>query len=547
MMININIENPDQQEWDIIIVGTGIAGATIGYALAKAGKRVLFCEKGKSYLTDHMAIRGNYAESFFPRPEVPQLKHRDILKRAGRYTDEIIDESNVRNNRFIPFIGSGTGGSSALYGMALERFFPSDFTPGSNYPDAKDANLPDHWPITYEDLIPYYETAEKLYRVRGTADPFRVEESLNHFLAPPPFSPGTQELFNFLTGKGLNPYHLPLACEYVPDCECCQGYLCRRECKNDSVRICLEPALAEFGAYLLDECEIIRLDATRDEITEVICFWKGRELKMKASIIVLAAGALETPRILLSSSSQTWSNGLANESGLVGRNLMRHYVDLFAISLKTREKFPVSFKEIAFNDFYVAGEQKFGSVQSFGALPPPSIIVEDMEKELCESSFPLTGSLFKLAKPFVRLFLKNIISRRLMLATIMEDLPFRNNLVMLSNSNRNQIIIKYQISDHERHRIEAFRKAMQELLEPYKFMLIKAAENNKRIAHACGTCRFGTDPSESVLNSNNRAHGLSNLYVVDSSFFPSSGGTNPGLTIAANALRVADHILAKVD
>ena len=82
------------------------------------------------------------------------------------------------------------------------------------------------------------------------------------------------------------------------------------------------------------------------------------------------------------------------------------------------------------------------------------------------------------------------------------------------------------------------------MLKPYRFLLLKQAENNQRLAHACGTCRFGTDPRESVLDVNNKAHGLTNLYVVDASFFPSSGGTNPALTIAANALRVADHLIA---
>ncbi len=547
MMQTININNPDQKEWDVIIIGTGIAGATLGFALARGGKKVLFCEKGRSYLHPKQALMGAYPETYFSKPGVPQLKHRDILMRAGRSADEIVDISKNRSNRFIPFTGSGTGGSSALYGMALERFFPSDFTPRSNYPDANDANLTDHWPITYKELLPYYESAEKLYRVRGTADPLRDGESLDHFIDPPPFSPGTEELFNFFTEKGLHPYHLPLACEYVPDCECCQGYLCSRNCKNDSARICLEPALKDFNAHLLDECEILRLEATRNEVTEVICSWKGAELNLKASIVVLAAGALESPGILLRSASPSWPNGLANESGLVGRNLMRHYVDLYAIPMKTRKQFSVSFKEIAFNDFYISGERKYGTVQSFGALPPASIVAEEMEQELCEGSFALSGSLFRLAKPFVKLFLGKILSRKLIIATIMEDLPYKENTVTISRDKKKDLIMRYQISEHEQERIERFRIEVEKILKPYKFMLIKAAENNKRIAHVCGTCRFGTDPKESVLDANNRAHGLSNLYVVDSSFFPSSGGTNPGLTIAANALRVADYLLEKAD
>jgi choline dehydrogenase-like flavoprotein len=99
------------------------------------------------------------------------------------------------------------------------------------------------------------------------------------------------------------------------------------------------------------------------------------------------------------------------------------------------------------------------------------------------------------------------------------------------------------VRPHEKARIEAFRGLMKQALKPYSFSVVKQAANNQRIAHVCGTCRFGTDPADSVLDANNRAHGLANLYVVDASFFPSSGGTNPSLTIAANALRVAAHLI----
>src|SRR5512139_2316110 len=111
--------NPAQQQWDVIIVGTGIGGATAGYALAKAGKRVLFCERGLSYLDDNPAITGKYVEDHFPTPDYPQVKHRELLLRGGRCADEIEDRSSSHPYRFIPFIGSGVGGSSALYGMAM--------------------------------------------------------------------------------------------------------------------------------------------------------------------------------------------------------------------------------------------------------------------------------------------------------------------------------------------------------------------------------------------------------------------------------------------
>jgi len=151
-----------------------------------------------------------------------------------------------------------------------------------------------------------------------------------------------------------------------------------------------------------------------------------------------------------------------------------------------------------------------------------------------------------MAKPIMGTVLGRLFARKVVLASIIEDLPYPDNRVTVAETadtfGRRRTVIEYRISEYEQKRIENFRREMAHLLSPYSFMLIKQAENNERIAHACGTCRFGSDPRESVLEPTNRAHGIENLYVVDSSFFPTSGGTNPALTIAANALRVADHL-----
>jgi choline dehydrogenase-like flavoprotein len=534
------------KQWDAIIIGAGLAGCTLGYTLARAGQSVLFCEKGRSHLDNQGATRGAYPEIFFPRPETPKPKHREILSNAGRYHDQVEDRSTARHRTFIPFIGSGTGGSSALYGMAMERLSPADFEPKRCYPDAAETTLPEQWPISYADLLPYYEVAEDLYRVRGAADPLR-EAEVRHALPPaPPLTPLGIELFDFFTQKGLHPYRLPMACEFVPDCKCCQGYLCDRNCKNDSSRVCLEPAMSLHGAKLLDECEVLRLEATRSEVTGVICTWRGKQLTLRGKVVALAAGALQSPCILLNSVSASWPQGLANDSGLVGRNLMRHYTDLYLLSPETNVESDYRQKEIGLNDFYYANGSKLGTVQSFGRLPPASVLAASMEADLTDGGVPFAPMLFRMVKPMVTPVLHRIMARRAVLATVMEDLPYRENLVgPISTVNGNgeaRVAISYNIRPRDLNRIKTFRALMANVLKPYRTMLIKQAENNQLLAHACGTCRFGVNPRESVLDSNNRAHELSNLYVVDSSFFPSSGGTNPSLTIAANALRVAAHL-----
>ena len=530
------------QHWDAIIVGTGIGGATLGHALAKAGKRVLFCEKGK-FQGATTAFRGHYPEEQFDSPSVPQPIHRPLLADAGRNWEIIEDRSLPKRKNYVPFIGAGTGGSSALYGMALERFFPEDFSPRANHPTATDSSLPEAWPITYQDLAPFYDEAEKLYRVRGGADPLRDKHFSPAYQEPPPLTPGGQDLFGFLKKQGHHPYRLPLACEFKEGCSCCQGYLCPLQCKNESNRICLIPALEEFGAQLLDECQVIRLEATATEVTGVVCRRGDKAFTLKGKIVVLAAGALYTPGILLNSASLLWPQGIANHSGMVGRNLMRHYVDLHLLKPKKREGLDSRFKELAFNDFYFSDKGKLGSVQSFGALPPPTLLAESLGHDLRQGPLPFVGIFYRIFQPIVRKFLATMLSQRLILASMVEDLPYADNRVEVDKST-GQLYFYYHIHPGEMSRIMQMRMKMQHLFKPYNPMLIRQAENNERLAHVCGTCRFGTDPASSVLDANNRAHGVDNLYVVDASFFPSSGGINPGLTIAANALRVARNIQA---
>lgn len=533
--------------WDVIIVGTGMGGAVIGYALAKKGKRVLFLEKGMSHVSGGHSLKGNYAEYFYVKSDRLDKSFGEILKKSGRYADPIIDVSDPNKSfSFIPFIGCGTGGSTALYGMALERFFPADFLPRRYYPDAAESTLPEQWPISYDDLKPYYRDAESLFRVRGSRDPLKGEDEFEHYGTPPPLSPVSSELFDFFEKKGLHPYRLPLACEFVADCECCQSFLCDRDCKNDSARVCLKPAVEQYGAILVSECAVVRLEVEKNCVSRVVGVQRGKNVSLRGKIIVLAAGALETPRILLDSANAVFPYGLANESKMVGRNLMRHFIDLYAVLPRMRTTDSAKMKEIAVNDYYLWNGQKFGTIQSFGSLPSPIVMTEEMEAKYFRDKFRVAGLPFRMLKPVLRFFIQRFLRSRVILATILEDLPYNDNMVTLSDERdafgRSSLSIVYNIRPYDRGRINAFRKIVEAILKPYPFTVLKQAENNERLAHACGTCRFGVNPRESVLDRNNRAHGILNLYIVDSSFFPSSGGTNPALTIAANALRVADII-----
>jgi len=531
--------------WDVIVVGTGMGGGMLGHSLARSGRRVLFVEKGRSLLPGSPGtIRAAMPEVAEPRGYLSKSSYYDALARAGRSTDEIEDISGRFSRRFVPFIGSGTGGSSALYGMVCERFFTQDFTPRQHFRNPGESTGPDAWPITYEQLSPWYAEAEKMLGVRGQPDPLRPEAAAVGLPAAPPFSPDNQPLVNYLTGRGLHPYHLPMACDYTDGCPTCQAYLCPRPCKGDSARNGVLPAITEHGAHLLADCRVVRLEADRSQVRQVICQHGSDMLALKAKVVVLAAGALATPVLLLNSRSGDWPRGLANGSDWVGRNLMRHLLDWIEVWPQRGSRITAENKELGLNDFYFWEGEKYGTVQSAGAMA--SLAPMEM----------LTGppgwlpKALRVMSPAVRPVYERFFTGGLVLAAIMEDLPYLDNRVLPSDrpsvDGRQRLRLHYRMHPSEIERRATFLRQLKDVLQPFRKLTLRTGDNNSTLGHVCGTCRFGADPSTSVLNPQNRAHEVDNLYVVDSSFFPSSTGLNPSLTVAANALRVAAHI-NKVD
>lgn len=526
--------------WDAIVVGAGMGGGTLGYSLACAGRRVLFVEKGRSTLP---GVPGTI-RSAIPELAVPQAgrsaeAYYDALARAGRSTDEVEDVSGRLSRRFVPFIGSGTGGSSAIYGMVCERFFARDFTPRQNFRDPGDSTVPETWPVTYDQMRPWYAAAEKLLRVRGQPDPLRPEATEVTLLAGPPFSADNQPLVDYLAGRGLHPYRLPMACDFTDGCTTCQLYLCDQSCKNDAARNCVLPAVAEHGAQLLSECRVVRLDADRQRVRQVICESRSGVLALKAKVVVLAAGALATPTLLLNSRSADWPRGLANGSDWVGRNLMRHLATSIEIRPHGDHKITSHTKEIGLNDFYFWEGEKYGTVQSFGPIPP---------LEMLTNRPGWRSKALRLTSPVHRRIYDRFIGGGLAVAAIMEDLPYLDNRVLPCDQpkfgGRQRLRIQYHLHTSEIERRARFMRQVKGVFEPFQKITLRRAENNEALAHVCGTCRFGTDARFSVLDAYNRAHEVDNLYVVDASFFPSSAGLNPALTVAANALRVAAHVNA---
>lgn len=509
--------------WDVAVIGTGMGGATVGYELAKAGHRVIFLEKGHA---DFL----NADDALLLDCEEPSERLRN-----GNWPTKITScIGGIRSQFFAP-LGCGAGGSTLIYAAALERFDPSDFVTPSKTDYAMNG-----WPITFEQLQPYYRNAEKLFKVSGTWDPLCPDEG-SQLLPPPRLTKCDEHFFESFKASGLHPYRLHVACAHEPGCTECGGYICKRKCKGDAKTVCLEPALRTGNARIIDRCEVERLDANASEVREITGRRDGEKITIRARIVVLAAGAYFTPVLLLKSGNEYWPHGLANTSDMVGRNLMFHVSDFIAIW--PRGKFPKQepHKTLAFRDFYSHRGVKLGSVQSTGLSAGYGNIMYFLTTAFDRSRL----SWFKPVRPLLRIpayFASMIFGRATIFATILEDKPYRENRIVLDPQEPSGMRFDYEVHVELRERISELRNLIKRTLTRNRLMVI-SPEISLNFGHPSGTCRFGTDPSSSVLDANNRAHGLDNLYVVDASFMPTSGGANPSLTIAANAIRVAKHII----
>ncbi len=497
-----NSINPKKvsKKYDYLIVGTGIGGATFGFKMAQAGYSVLFLEKGR-----HATIINQFPEQSSEFKSNPT----EALKNSGRASEQIIDQSTGKSVAFTPFIGSGVGGSSKLYGMVFERFADSDFDTASS-----------SWCLSPKLMNHYYSQAEKLYRVRSQ----NTQSKAN------------LEIEDSLAEKKIKTYSLARAQSYFR-CKGCQGFVCTCQAKMDSEKACLNQAISVYHAELLTDCEVVRIEANAVNVTGLVVNFKNQELRLTAQNYVLAGGALATPALLLKSKNEYWPNGLANSSDQVGRNLMRHLIDIYGLYTKNKPESHLDLKEFGARDFYTDPFEKRGKglIQSFGRLPHESVIINEIQEKI-QNRF--VKAIFQIFAPALAFVLRKMNQRLTFVATILEDSPSSENRVTLNSQGK--INIAYRVSSEDAKNLVSFRKNLKFIFADFfQFKLLQAHEND-RIAHACGTCRMGKDRHTSVVHTDGHTHDIENLLIVDASVFPTSSSANPSLTIAANALRVAD-------
>lgn len=557
----MNLDDCIATHWDAIVVGTGIGGSTVGYALAKNGHKVLFVEKGPFFhgrccrFSDlhhtlvATALTG--AGDACPPPEMPTTEDQV-------YPGFATLRSGGRELRFQLPLGHGSGGSSRIYGGALERFWPVDFSPDMGQVASDQKTAAPSWPIPYEEFTKYYEVAERIFGVTGSPDPLYPGAP-----APlkEPFSldPHGESLIAELKSRGLHPYrgHLGWREERCPGRHTgCASCNCPITPIQDAAVACLIPALRNHDAFLLANCSVKHIDASREAVRSIVCSVGDSSFKLTAQRFFLACGAFVTPALLQRSRSTDWPLGIGNDHDLVGRYLMFHGGHFLLIGGRQLAPSKLAQKTLALNDYYVHDGQKLGTLQTLGIRLSTGQIMSYI-RHYADSRHhwylvalrSKPAWLRKVFSPAVRVLATVAImalrlDRATIWATIVEDFPNANNRVYFSPEKPDDVILEYEYSADLRGRTKKLVELIEQALSPIRVRKL-SSEDKIDFPHVCGTCRFGKDPRDSVLDSNNRIHGMSNLYVVDASFFPSSGGTNPSLTIAANALRVADSIQAE--
>lgn len=508
--------------WDAIVIGTGIGGGTVGRALAEQGMKVLFVEKGPTgYRTE---AQGLDPEMF--DPVARQLR--------GYWPTPLDTKVDGREASFFAPLGAGVGGSSVFYAATLERPERHDLEDmdGRAHPTCG-------WPIGFDAMRDWYDRAAAQYHLSGEPDPLSDEPSVA-LKTPTPLPTGDAAMMAAFKDSGLHPYRLHSAVRNVDGCQSCLGRKCPKSCKMDGRSAGIEPALTTGNAALLDHCEVRHLHANAGVITSIEAVRDGAVHQLTADRYILAGGALGSASLMLASTSEVWPDGIANSSGLVGRNLMFHLNEMIAIWPPKDARFDGPSKSISLRDLYHQDGQRFGTVQAMGIDVGYGEIVHFLNGMLARSAL----GRIKLLRQFTRIpaaIATKLFGEAKMFVGLMEDLPYPENRVVAHPDGPGHLQIEYTFHKELRKRRLAFRRAMARAFKGHrKWQLGVGPELN--FGHPCGTVRFGDDPETSVLNRDCRSHDIENLYVVDASFMPTSLGVNPSLTIAANALRVADVI-----
>ncbi|MGQ0543621.1 MAG: GMC oxidoreductase [Blastocatellia bacterium] len=516
--------------YDVIIIGTGAGGGTLARKLAPSGKRILILERGD-----------------FVKREPDNWNSKAVNVEAKYNTKEVWHDKDGKP--LHPHTNYNVGGNTKFYGAALFRMRERDFGELRHHDGISPA-----WPISYDELEPFYAQAEELYHVHGTRgeDPTEPWSSSQYPHPAVSHEPRIQHLAEDFAAMGVKPFHVPLGIQLKENdrkslcvrCATCDGFPCLINAKADAQVCGVDYALAFPNVTLLTNAIAKRLetDATGRSVSSVVTERNGETEKYSANIVVVSAGAINSAALLLRSANEHHLNGLANSSDQVGRNYMGH-VNSVVLAVSKCPNPTVFQKTLAVNDFYFGSDDfpyPMGHISFVGKLDGVTL----------SAGAPAIAPGFTLdlmAKHSLDFWLTT------------EDLPRPENRVTLDKEGN--IVLSYTPNNLESHK--HLQNKLKQLMKSQRKCDMHGHECHQGIfsrnlylgqqiplagvAHQNGTIRFGDDPQSSVLDRNCKAHDIDNLYVVDGSFFPSSSAVNPALTIMANALRVGRHLLERLN
>jgi choline dehydrogenase-like flavoprotein len=509
-----------EHRYDTIVIGSGFGGASAAAALVHRGERVLMLERGA------WVERG------------PENWHDDSAMELSPFYS-MDAPYRVRNGGAEQSIGAFhcVGGQSIFSGCVSLRFRPADFQPDPEIVGSSGAR----WPYDYAELEPYYTRAERMLHVAGTSgeDPTEPPRSAPHPQPPAPLSRTSRLIANAARTMGLNPFRLPLAINYSEHaersrciaCTTCDAYPCAIGAKNDVASHVLPPLL-ERGLELRPRTIVRRLVAERGRLTHVECLDadSGRAFTLRARRFILSAGVLGSPHLLLSSELERLNPG----GDVIGRYLLRHCNGMVFGFFPTPPNAEQEFhKQIGIHDFYFGHPSirrptgKLGCIQQ--VMSPPLGLVR-----------PRVPRLFHRMVDAAAQYVTGLL-------VVAEDQPMASNRLVLDRASADPVGMPQAVIEH--HYTARDVAARAALLRQAKQVLRVAGATFSYVhhittfSHAVGTVRAGVDPSTSALDEFCRFRGVSNLYVLDGSFMPTAAAVNPSLTIVANSLRAADHML----
>jgi choline dehydrogenase-like flavoprotein len=495
------------ERFDIVVIGSGAGGGTIAHALSSSGARVLILERGDFVIQED--------ENWNPEAVWKHLRYRT--------KEHWLDE---HGREFLPYTHYCVGGNTKFWGSVLYRMRREDFCAVEHADGVSPA-----WPIDYDTLEPFYDRAERLYHVHGQQGVDPTEARRGPFPYDPiPHSTEMAEIVAGLRRQGLHPSPLPLGLMRPGEpggcvlCNTCNSFACKLHAKSEADVCCVREAMLRPNVTLWTNAFARRLiaDAGGRKLEAVEVEKNGEIIRVDASLFIVSCGAVNSAALLLRSATAVHPEGLANSSGLVGKRYMAHLATMMQGFHPFRKNQTVFQKTVAINDFYLRGpdtDYPLGQIQSQGRTH---------------------GVMAQTVAPSIPVWAYDAwVSRGVDWLVMSEDLPRGENRVTVEPDGR--IRLQYRPNNVKAH--ERLVKEAKRMLRRLGFwVVVTHSHQSKNTTHQCGTLCFGTDPRASVLDPYCRSHDVNNLFVVDASFFPSSAAVNPGLTIAAQALRVADHI-----